>query len=137
MPSAVVSDNFETSTGAIPKLGGDNKATCSAWVNFDGTTNTGGNCTIRGQHNVSSVADNGSGDYTINFTTAMTDANYCYSGTAAEDGSTNTANVPTVASRNLASTLTASSFRFNVTAIDPTSAWSRDATIIMIQVFSN
>jgi hypothetical protein len=49
---------------------------CRAWVNFDGTTNTGGFCTIRGSFNVSSVADNGTGDYTVNFTTAMPDANY-------------------------------------------------------------
>jgi len=50
---------------------------CRAWVNFDGTTNTGGFCTIRASGNVTSVADNGTGDYTVNFTTAMPDANYC------------------------------------------------------------
>jgi hypothetical protein len=49
---------------------------CRAWVNFDGTTNVGGNCTIRASGNVSSVTDNGAGDYTVNFTTAMPDANY-------------------------------------------------------------
>ena len=50
--------------------------TAKAWVNFDGTTNTGGSCTIRASGNVSSVTDNGTGDYTVNFTTAMSDANY-------------------------------------------------------------
>ena len=50
---------------------------CRAWVNFDGTTNVGGFCTVRASGNVSTVADNGTGDYTINFTTAMSDANYC------------------------------------------------------------
>jgi hypothetical protein len=49
---------------------------CRAWVNFDGTTNVGGNCTIRASGNVSTVADNGTGDYTINFTTAMPDEDY-------------------------------------------------------------
>lgn len=49
---------------------------CRAWVNFNGTTNTGGFCTIRGSFNVTSVADNGTGDYTVNFTNAMPDANY-------------------------------------------------------------
>ncbi len=53
---------------------------CRAWVNFNGTTNTGGFCTIRGSGNVTTVADNGTGDYTINFTTAMPDANYAHSG---------------------------------------------------------
>ena len=49
---------------------------CRAWVNFDGTTNTGGFCTIRSSFNVSSVADNGVGIYTVNLTTAMPDANF-------------------------------------------------------------
>ena len=44
---------------------------CRAWVNFDGT-----NGNIRASGNVSSVTDNGTGDYTVNFTTAMPDANY-------------------------------------------------------------
>lgn len=45
---------------------------CRAWVNFNGT----GTPTIRGSGNVSSITDNGLGDYTINFITAMPDANY-------------------------------------------------------------
>ena len=52
------------------------KIVCKAWVNFDGTTNTAGFCDIRDSYNVASVADNGAGDYTINFTTNMNDANY-------------------------------------------------------------
>ena len=53
---------------------------CRAWVNFDGTTNTGGFCTIRASGNVTSVADNGTGNYTVNFATAMPDANYAVAG---------------------------------------------------------
>ena len=49
---------------------------CRAWVNFDGT----GTVAIRGGGNVSSITDNGTGDYTVNFTTAMPDANYAMSG---------------------------------------------------------
>jgi hypothetical protein len=49
---------------------------CRAWVNFNGTTNTGGFCTIRASGNVSSVTDNGTGNYTVNFSTAMPDVNY-------------------------------------------------------------
>lgn len=45
---------------------------CRAWVNFDGT----GTVAIRASYNVSSITDNGTGDYTVNFTTAMPDANY-------------------------------------------------------------
>lgn len=45
---------------------------CRAWVNFNGT----GTVAIRASGNVSSITDNGVGDYTINFTTAMGDENY-------------------------------------------------------------
>jgi hypothetical protein len=47
--------------------------TAKAWVNFNGTTGT---ITPRASYNVSSVTKNGTGDYTVNFTTAMSDANY-------------------------------------------------------------
>lgn len=47
-----------------------------AWVNFDGTTNVSGNCTIRASGNVSSVADNATGKYTVNFANSMPDGNY-------------------------------------------------------------
>jgi hypothetical protein len=55
---------------------------CRAWVNFDGT----GTPAIRASGNVSSITDNGTGDYTVNFTTAMPDANYAVSGTNAFSG---------------------------------------------------
>jgi hypothetical protein len=45
---------------------------CRAWVNFNGT----GTVAIRASGNVSSITDNGTGDYTVNFTTAMPDTNY-------------------------------------------------------------
>ena len=47
--------------------------TAKAWVNFNGT----GTVAIRRAFNVSSITDNGTGDYTVNFTTAMVDSNYC------------------------------------------------------------
>ena len=49
---------------------------CRAWVNFDGT----GTVAIRASGNVSSITDNGTGNYTVNFTTAMSDNNYTVSG---------------------------------------------------------
>ena len=45
---------------------------CRAWVKFNGT----GTVAINGSANVTSITDNGTGDYTINITTAMPDANY-------------------------------------------------------------
>lgn len=52
---------------------------CRAWVNFDGTNAFSPNpstSAIRDSGNVSSITDNGTGDYRVNFTTAMPDANY-------------------------------------------------------------
>ena len=78
MPSSVVSDNFQTGSGGIPNLGGADVTTrlCAAWVNFNGT----GTVAIRASYNVSSITDNTTGDYTVNFTNAMPDANYSVSG---------------------------------------------------------
>jgi len=52
------------------------KNAVQAWVNFNGT----GTVAIRESYNVSSITDNGTGDYTVNFTNALTDANYCFQG---------------------------------------------------------
>jgi hypothetical protein len=59
---------------------------CRAWVNFNGT----GTPAIRGSGNVSSITDNGTGDYTLNFTNAMPDANYSAVTTAGYLGNGNT-----------------------------------------------
>jgi hypothetical protein len=53
---------------------------CRAWVNFNGT----GTVAIREDGNVTSITDNGTGDYTINFTTTLPDANYCANLSVAE-----------------------------------------------------
>lgn len=45
---------------------------CRAWVNFNGT----GTVAIRASGNVTSITDNGTGNYTVNLTNAMPDANY-------------------------------------------------------------
>lgn len=50
--------------------------TCKAWALFDGTNTS----SIFGSFNVSTVTDNSTGDYTINFTTALADVNYAVAG---------------------------------------------------------
>ena len=61
---------------------------CRAWVNFNGT----GTPSIRASGNVSSITDNGTGDQTINFTTAMPDANYVWAGSAGAGAATGQTN---------------------------------------------
>lgn len=58
--------------------------TCRAWVNFNGT----GTVAIRASYNVSSITDNGTGDYTVNFTDALTDTNYAVCGMSRSTSST-------------------------------------------------
>jgi len=72
--TAIISDasaniQFNSGYGSVATAYG-----CRAWVNFNGTTASPS--TIRGSGNVTSVTKNGTGDYTVNFTTAMPDANY-------------------------------------------------------------
>ena len=73
----------------IQDISGNNSSTPSevangrakAWVNFNGS----GTVAIIDSYNVASITDNGTGDYTINFTNAMTDADYCVSGGVSTD----------------------------------------------------
>jgi hypothetical protein len=57
---------------------------CRAWVNFNGS----GTVAIRASGNVSSITDNGAGDYTVNMTNAMPDTNYAFVGNARKDNDT-------------------------------------------------
>jgi hypothetical protein len=61
----------------IQNLSGVEVYTAKAWVNFNGT----GTVAIRASGNVTSITDNGTGDYTVNFTTALVDANYAITAT--------------------------------------------------------
>lgn len=61
---------------AIQDTAGVERYTARAWVNFNGLSTVA----IRASGNVSSITDNGTGDYTVNFTSALADANYSVSG---------------------------------------------------------
>jgi hypothetical protein len=64
--AALAAPTFKDSSGT--EIG----TLCRAWVNFNGV----GTVAIRGSFNVSSITDNGVGNYTVNFTNAMIDNNY-------------------------------------------------------------
>lgn len=71
--TASVIKNDTTSPPAFQNSAGTEIGTlCRAWVNFNGSA-----ATIRTSFNVSSVTLNGTGDYTVTFTNAFADANYC------------------------------------------------------------
>ena len=83
--------NVDTLTASTGVLATQNGMTgiAKAWVQYNGSTQT-----INGSFNVSSVTYTSTGQYTINFTTAMTNTNYCV--VASGGNSTNSSIAPTL-----------------------------------------
>jgi hypothetical protein len=95
---------------------------CRAWVNFNGT----GTVAIRESGNVSSITDNGTGLYTVNFTTEMPDADFAASVVVKRDGTETVNSWPTIQSTAAASVQVASAI---------TTSSRADASIVCVAVF--
>ena len=95
---------------------------CRAWVNFNGT----GTVAIRASGNVSSITDNGVGDYTVNFTTAMPDVNYSSSSMVSSDIVYSTTGTLT--------SMTTSSYRFSIVILQNGNA-AVDRSIVHFNAF--
>jgi hypothetical protein len=87
MAGTIIVDTINSSVASTPPVfqanGTEVGTLCRAWVNFNGT----GTVAIRASFNVSSITDNGTGDYTVNFTNAMPDANYSIASSMGEGAS--------------------------------------------------
>jgi hypothetical protein len=95
-------------TGALNATGSAPIYACRAWVNFNGESTVA----IRASGNVSSITDNGTGDYTVNFTTAMPDVNYATTAFAAQESGATDNNVTIVGQKGaVSSNYTTSSCR--------------------------
>jgi len=101
---------------------------CRAWVNFNGT----GTVAIRASGNVSSITDNGTGDYTVNFTTAMPNVNYSVGGLTQLDESTNNCDGAINIKRGFASVVLTTSVRIGTGSYNLSLA---DNLINCVQVF--
>ena len=120
----IATDDLANNAVTTAKLGsGEASGLCKAWVNFNGT----GVIAIRASYNVSSITDNGVGDYTVNFTTALADANYAAHATSKSDGSS-TGFI--AIGKNAAQTTTA----FSVITLDST-ATQRDTSQVSVAIF--
>ena len=75
--STIKVDNLQTTGGA-------DQYTTKAWANFIGSNTV----SIRDDGNVSSITDNGTGNYTCNFSTSMSNATYCAGLSATDNGTT-------------------------------------------------
>lgn len=99
--------------------GGSALYAARAWVNFNGT----GTVAIRASGNVSSITDNGTGDYTVNFATAMTDTNYAVNATASGQSGVQSIHI---AMKKTNGTLSTTQYNIQVTNTSETlvdSAW--------------
>jgi hypothetical protein len=83
------------------------QGSAKAWVNFDGVTTA----TIRASYNISSVIRNSTGNYTINLTNALADANYAVLSTVISNNS-----APYVTSGNQATAQTTTAFRITTSS---------------------
>jgi hypothetical protein len=113
------SAQFATVTGTAPIY------PCRAWVNFNGS----GTVAIRASGNVTSITDNGTGLYTVNFTTAMPDANYSAVCQADEQSGAN---------RGIGLTSTYSASAVQVSNEDKTSAFGgsrTDSSTVTVAIF--
>jgi hypothetical protein len=119
MAGKVVVSTLNNDTGVLATQNGMT-GIAKAWAVFTGGQgNTAG--TINGSFNVSSITVNGTGDYTVNFTTAMPNANYTVFGGAREDtaGVSNTTN-RVIAPRRDSSTITTTSVRLGCASFSNT-----------------
>jgi len=92
------------------------QGSAKAWVNFNGT----GTPSIRASYNVSSITDNGTGNYTLNFTNALTDANYLMAGSITRSGFPQTGTIgPRDGGTFTTTALQISTYDDGGTAIDP------------------
>ena len=102
---------------------------CKAWVNFNGT----GAVAIRAGYNVSTITDNGTGDYTVNFTTAMPDANYNF---VTNSSNTTSANILCIAQLNWDNP-TKSTSALRIYNLKSNTGALTDQDTISVSVFSN
>lgn len=103
---------------------------CRAWVNFNGT----GTVAIRASGNVSSITDNNTGDYTVNFTTAMPDVNYVITGTSREtDNTTRNGSVLGTTGQTVANTYMTTGAR--VAVFYPVDGSAYDAVVVTVAIF--
>lgn len=119
-------EKLTTATGSAPSY------SARAWVNFDATTSL---ITIKGQGNVASITDNGVGDYTINFTTPMPNANYAVSlGGIGSLSSKGVLVIKSIGHSDPPTTKTAGALRVISVIIDGTTLYdAADASVVIYQ----
>jgi len=120
--TAWTSLTYSTNGDISLKPTGTTDQLCKAWVNFDGT----GTPSINESYNVTSITDNDTGDYTINFTSALNNANYAVAATVGSYTTSNSNRSVAVFSQ------TTAGVRISV---QTTAGAGEDATIVNVIIF--
>jgi hypothetical protein len=119
--STIKTTTLSTQGGSTVPVDTVVNGTAKAWVNFNGT----GTVAIRRAFNVSSITDNATGNYTVNFTTAMPNTNY-----AAHTTSSITGNWQWASTNNFQTT------SLELQSITNSGGTGADSTTISVTVFS-
>ena len=129
--STIKTTTLSTQGGSTVPVDTVVNGTAKAWVNFNGT----GTVAIRRAFNVSSITDNGEGDYTVNFTTAMVGADYCFQGSSIN---INTGTASFVVQAHTIAGVTTSSVRIinSYGTSGSTGTGKRDTEILNVAIFS-
>lgn len=119
------SAQMPTPGGSAPVFG------ARAWVNFNGT----GTVAIRASGNVTSITDNGAGDYTVNFTTALPDVSYAPVVSIGLSGTTATKNVYILCNIATGARVapTTSGFRFGTAQLGSAGNDNEDVTVAVFR----
>lgn len=121
-------DVIQSSVSGTPPVFKDGNGTttgtlCRAWVNFNGSS-----AVIRAAFNVTSITRNSTGNYTVNFTNAMPDANYS---SVANAGTAGTGGVTFIAPYNFTNTTTTA----NICCFNTAYSALIDTDVISFSVF--
>ena len=124
--STIKTETLSTPSNATVPVDTVVNGTAKAWVNFNGTSTVA----IRRAFNVSSITDNGTADYTVNFTTAMVDADYSVIGLSGN----NTTSLACVCQPRNLSAPTTSAVRLQAVRADGVK--DVDPPVVCVSIFS-
>ena len=131
MAGTLTIDTLKASTGVLATQNGMT-GIAKAWVNFDGTS-----ATIRGSFNVGSVTRNSTGYYTVNFSTAMADANYATKVSTSASFGAASAGAVQVATTNTGTEIAPTSSAISFTLINVAGSANIDAKYINVSINGN
>ena len=112
MAGTIVADQLQDGAGNSTSMDNAIYGSAKAWVSYNLSSQA-----INASYNVSSVTYNATGDFTVNFTNAFVDTNYCVTGGSSGDYSTTRGTfvcLNRIASTGAVSAPTTSSIRINV-----------------------